>query len=156
MNDVHGREMECWIAWVRLAAVPFAVLQVAISPNYPPGYEARAWLITAVLGAGAVAIFWLARREFGARAQAVLGASALAFDTVVVSAYVLVFYFQSGSPIRQLLYLVMVEGAVRYGIRGGLRFTSTPNRRFNFATVTSMCDCPWPVSSSSFVCWSRV
>ena len=40
----------------------------------------------------------------------------------------------------------------RYGIRGSLRFTSTPNRRFSFATVTSMCDCPWPASSSSFVC----
>ena len=32
----------------------------------------------------------------------------------------------------------------RYGIRGGFRFTSTPNRRFSFATVTSMCSCPWP------------
>ena len=32
----------------------------------------------------------------------------------------------------------------RYGMRGGLRLTSTPNRRFSFATVTSMCSCPWP------------
>ena len=43
----------------------------------------------------------------------------------------------------------------RYGIRGGLRFTSTPNRRFSFATVTSMCSWPWPASSSSWVCGSR-
>ena len=44
----------------------------------------------------------------------------------------------------------------RYGIRGGFRFTSTPNRRFSFATVTSMCSWPWPASSSSWVCGSRV
>ena len=44
----------------------------------------------------------------------------------------------------------------RYGIRGGLRFTSTPNRRFSFATVTSMCSWPCPASSSSCVCGSRV
>src|SRR6266849_4424632 len=41
-------------------------------------------------------------------------------------------------------------------MRGGFRFTSTPNRRFSFATVTSMCSCPWPDSSSSLVCGSRL
>ena len=43
----------------------------------------------------------------------------------------------------------------RYGMRGGFRLTSTPNRRFSFATVTSMCSWPWPESSSSLVCGSR-
>ena len=41
-------------------------------------------------------------------------------------------------------------------MRGGLRLTSTPNRRFSFATVTSMCSWPWPDSSSSLVCGSRL
>ena len=44
----------------------------------------------------------------------------------------------------------------RYGMRGGFRLTSTPNRRFSLATVTSMCTWPWPASSSSLVCGSRV
>ena len=43
----------------------------------------------------------------------------------------------------------------RYGMRGGLSSTSTPKRRFSFATVTSMCIWPWPASSSSWVCGSR-
>ncbi len=43
----------------------------------------------------------------------------------------------------------------RYGMRGGLSSTSTPKRRFSFATVTSMCIWPWPASSSSCVCGSR-
>jgi len=40
-------------------------------------------------------------------------------------------------------------------MRGGLSSTSTPKRRFSFATVTSMCIWPWPASSSSWVCGSR-
>ena len=42
------------------------------------------------------------------------------------------------------------------GMRGGFRLTSTPKRRFSLATVTSMCSCPWPASSSSLVCGSRL
>ena len=41
-------------------------------------------------------------------------------------------------------------------MRGGFRLTSTPKRRFSLATVTSICSCPWPESSSSFVCGSRL
>jgi hypothetical protein len=34
------REIERWIAWVQLVAVPFAVLEVGlISEGYPPGYR---------------------------------------------------------------------------------------------------------------------
>src|SRR5436190_1237796 len=48
------REVELWIARVRLAAVCFAVLEVGIlSENYPPGYENYAWIATAVFAAGA-------------------------------------------------------------------------------------------------------
>src|SRR5664279_2874117 len=33
------RPLEWWIAVVRLAAVPLAILQVALTKQYPPGYE---------------------------------------------------------------------------------------------------------------------
>jgi hypothetical protein len=47
------RQIERWIAWVRLFAVPFAVFEVGvISSGYPPGYESWAWIITAVLASG--------------------------------------------------------------------------------------------------------
>src|SRR5262249_48774338 len=35
-----------------------------------------------------------------------------------------VYNFERGSPIRQILYLVVVEGAVRFGIVGGLLMTA--------------------------------
>jgi GAF domain len=41
------RETERWIAWVRLAAVPFAIVEVGLlSTDYPPGYEGWAWATT--------------------------------------------------------------------------------------------------------------
>jgi signal transduction histidine kinase len=53
-----------------------------------------------------------------------LGILATAFDFAVVAAYVLVYYFQTGSPIRQLLFLPLVEAALRYGISGAVVMTA--------------------------------
>jgi signal transduction histidine kinase len=117
------RETERWIAWVRLAAVPFAVVNVAFARNYPGGFQVGGWTITAVLTVGAVALLGLSRRDWSRAAQLRLGVLATAFDFAVVTAYVLVYYFQTGSPIRQLLFLPLVEAALRYGIPGALVLT---------------------------------
>ena len=117
-GGVRTLESERWIAWIRLGAVPFALFQVAISPGYPTSaYELAAWILTGLFAAGAVAIFLLARAD--APNLRLLAPGALAFDTLVVSGYTLIFHFQPGSPIRQLLLLVVLEAAVRYGIVGG-------------------------------------
>jgi len=51
-------ETERWIAWARLAAVPFAIVEVGLlSTDYPPGYENWAWATTALLAVGAVVLF---------------------------------------------------------------------------------------------------
>jgi signal transduction histidine kinase len=118
------QETERWIAWVRLAAVPFAIVNVAFARDYPSGFQARGWAITAVLTVGAVALLWLSRREWPRAAQIRLGILATAFDFAVVAAYVLVYYFQIGSPIRQLLFLPLVEAALRYGIPGAVVMTA--------------------------------
>jgi signal transduction histidine kinase len=114
------RDTERWIAWIRLGAVPFAILQVAIASGYPKGYERAAWLATACFGVGTVVLFRMGRRELNRRDQVRLGVLALAFDFAIVSAYVLVFSFQAESPVRQVLYLPLVEAALRYGIPGAL------------------------------------
>ncbi len=49
-----------------------------------------------------------------------LGVAALAFDIGVAAIFVLVYSFEEGSPIRQLLYLPVIEGALRYGLAGGV------------------------------------
>jgi signal transduction histidine kinase len=111
------REAESWLAWIRLGAVPFAVFQVALGSSYPPHYELLAWLTTAVLAVGAVVLFALTRTGVvGPR----LALAALAFDTAVISAYVLIYSFERGTPIRQLIFLPISEGALLYGIRGSV------------------------------------
>ena len=117
------RRAESWIAWVRLGAVPFAAFQVAIADDYPPRYEAWGWIATGALAAGAALIFVLSRRSLQPELQARLGVAALVFDAAIVSAFVLVYSFERGTPIRQLLFLPLVEAAFRYGIVGSLVLT---------------------------------
>jgi signal transduction histidine kinase len=115
------RDTERWIALVRLAAVPFAIVEVgALTSNFPNGYEAWAWAATAALAVGAVGLFFLSRSQVFDRAPHRIGFLAIAFDTVVLSAFVVIYQFEIGSPVRQVFYVLLVEAAVRYGIRGGL------------------------------------
>jgi signal transduction histidine kinase len=113
---------ERWLAWVRLGAVPFAAFQAAITSDYPPGHEAWVWATVGVLAIGAALIWWLAQRELTPRDLARLGFAALAFDFAIVTSFVLALTFIRATPIRQVLILVLIEAAFRYGIPGGLGF----------------------------------
>jgi signal transduction histidine kinase len=108
------RPLEWWISFVRLLAVPFAVLQVALTEGYPPGYEPIAWLLTAALAVGAVALFATVRETLAYRFLA------MGFDIAIVSGFVVLYGFELGTPTRQLLFLAIVVGAVRFGMRGGI------------------------------------
>jgi signal transduction histidine kinase len=124
MTDLlHLRQTERWIASVRLGGVLFAVLQVVLSTGYPPGYLRDAWIVTVMFAFGSVIVFALSRRELPRHRQLTLAVTALAFDTAILSAYLLVYNFESGSPIRQVLYLAVIEAAVRFGIVGPLLLT---------------------------------
>jgi signal transduction histidine kinase len=114
------RALERWIAWVRLGAIPFAIVQVELSRDYPSDRLVEARLVTAALTVGAVVLFWLTRREWSERGQARLGLAALCFDFAIVSAYILVFSYERGTPVREIMLLPLVEAALRYGIRGGV------------------------------------
>jgi signal transduction histidine kinase len=118
------RETERWIAWVRAAGVAFAALQVALSTGYPPGYRTAAWIVTAVFAVGAALIWALARRPLDLRRARLLAIGALAFDVAVLSAYLLAYSWEAGSPIRQVLLLAVVEAAIRFGMVGPVVVTA--------------------------------
>jgi signal transduction histidine kinase len=114
-------ELDRLIAWVRLLVVPVAVLEVALeSGEYPSGWEAWAWVVTAVFACGALALFWASRRHLPGVLRRRLGFAALGFDAAIVSAYVLLHSYEAGTPVRQLLFLPVVEAALRFGVRGGI------------------------------------
>jgi hypothetical protein len=109
------RDVADWIPWVRLIATPFTILEVLIERgNYPPGYERWAWLVTGVFVVGALFLFVLARTGRGLAAPAGLG-----FDLVLLSSYVAVYSFEAGTPVRQILFVAVVEAGVLYGRLGG-------------------------------------
>jgi signal transduction histidine kinase len=117
------RDVERWIAWIRLGAVPFAIFQVALDRHYPRHYELGAWLTTGVFAVGALAFWTVSRREWSKAALQRIGLAALAFDFAIVSAYTLIYSYEQASPIRQVMYLPLVEAALRYGIVGALAVT---------------------------------
>jgi signal transduction histidine kinase len=116
----RARAVERWIGWIRLGAIPLAIFQVLITEGYPDGYLLWAWLTTAALVVGGLLLFWLGRRDWTRAAQLRLGLAALTFDFAIGSAYTLIYSFQSDSPIRQVMFVPLVEAALRYGIPGAL------------------------------------
>src|SRR4051795_13103769 len=108
------RPLEWWISVVRLCAVPLVALQVLLTSTYPSGYEAIAWTLLGGFAVGAVVLYATVRET---RTYALV---AMVFDFVFISGFVVLYAFDAGTPTRQLLYLAIVVGAARFGMRGGV------------------------------------
>jgi signal transduction histidine kinase len=115
-------ETERWVASLRVGAVVFVLFQLLISNDDFPSrrYEVLIWMTTGALAVGAAVFFWLSRRDLSRTALLRVGALAMAFDAAVVGAYVLIYSFDSGTPVRQALFIPIAEAALRYGIWGGV------------------------------------
>jgi signal transduction histidine kinase len=120
VSDEQRVYAERWLAWVRVGAVPFVVFQAVIAGPYTASQATWIWTTTAVFALGALVLLAIARRELDREALERLGLAALIFDFAVVSAFILGLHYQATTPVRQVMILVLVEAAFRYGIRGGL------------------------------------
>jgi signal transduction histidine kinase len=119
-EESRRREIEGWIAWVRLGALVFAVLEIGVfTPRFPAGYLNAAWALTIAFAAGTMLLFWLARAA-PERHLAPVGVAALTFDASVVAAYAIVFSYEYGNQTRFALVAVVVEAALRFGLAGGV------------------------------------
>ena len=113
------RDVETWMAWVRLGGVVFAALEVGVfTTHFPPGYKTMGWIITGAFAVGAIVLFQLAMEDRPARRPA-LGFSALLFDTGIIAAYSTIFSYEYGNQTHWALIIAVVEAALRYGIWGG-------------------------------------
>jgi glucose-6-phosphate-specific signal transduction histidine kinase len=75
---------------------------------------------TAAFVVGTLLFFWLSRRELSLPALRRIGFLALLFDSAIVASYLLVYSYESGTPIRQAVFIPVIEAALRYGIWGGV------------------------------------
>jgi signal transduction histidine kinase len=107
------------IAIVRLAIVPLALAKILVDRDgFPAGYEAAAWTVLAAHAVVAVALFFLTSHRRG-RGRLLVVLSVLA-DSVLATAWMFVFAWEAGQPLRSLLFLVVVEAAVFFRFRIGL------------------------------------
>jgi signal transduction histidine kinase len=119
-DALRGREIELWVARVRVLGVVFAVLEIGVfTKTFPSGYETAAWALTAAFALGTLVLLVLVRRCDDEFLPAV-GFAALAFDTAVIAAYGIVFAYEYGNQTRFALVLVVAEAALRYGLPGGI------------------------------------
>ena len=108
--------LEWWIGIIRLCAVPFAILQIALTDHLSRTDARIAWSLVGLLAVGAVALF----ATVGDGTSRVHSAVSMAFDFSILGAFVILFAFEPGTPTRQLLLIGVVAGAIRYGMVGGI------------------------------------
>jgi signal transduction histidine kinase len=125
VNDLaRKRDLERTLTRIRLAALVVAVVDIAFLNTYPSrSWELAAYAVTATAVAGSIVLGLVARRDLDEPTLSRFGVVAFCFDAAVAAGYVLVFQYEAGTPIRELLILVVAEGAVRWGRRGALAAT---------------------------------
>jgi signal transduction histidine kinase len=115
------RRLELWMTYVRWFGVLFGALAFSIEPTYPDqATEQAAWLLLIFLGLGNLAIWGALARFTSERHLRRLGALTFAFDCLVVMGIVWVFAYEDPYVTWALLFVLPLEGALRYRLMGAL------------------------------------
>jgi signal transduction histidine kinase len=115
------RRSEQTMVFVRWLGVAFAVVQIlGYEDPYPPGVERLALLLAAALGLANLVISVLSLRDLSLRAAGTLSVAALTIDVVVVSGFVWLYAFDEVSALWAVLFILPLEGAIRFGLGGAL------------------------------------
>jgi signal transduction histidine kinase len=109
------------MTYVRWFGVVFAAVSIPIQPHYPDALTRElAWVVAGTLAFGSVAIWGaLARIDKEANLQK-LGAVAFAFDCLIVMSFVWLYAYQDPYVAWALLFVLPMEAALRYRLRGAL------------------------------------
>jgi signal transduction histidine kinase len=107
---------------VRWAAAVFAAVQVLAyrTEPYPPGIEAAALGLAGLLALANVGIWLASRRVTNLRGARRLAVVALAVDILLASAFVWLYAFDPVSALWAVLFILPLEGAIRFGLTGAL------------------------------------
>lgn len=109
------------MTYVRWFAIAFAVIAVAVNPDFPnAGVRWQAWTLVAILAAGSFAIWGWSGRTISEDKHELIGKVAFAFDAAIVMCFVWVYAFERPYVTWALLLLLPLEGSLRYRMRGAV------------------------------------
>jgi signal transduction histidine kinase len=118
------RRLELGLARIRWFGVAFGLFQtwqVAMSPQAQPAYVVPVTLaLLGVLAGGNLAIVPLASRASTPRALRAIGLTAFVLDAAVVVGVAWIYSYDPGDTTWVLLYVLPMEGALRYQLRGAI------------------------------------
>lgn len=122
MGDLEElRRLEGSMTYVRWFGVVVGAVSIALQRDWPQGSERPlAWGLMTALALGSLVIWGLNGRIATTHDHRRLGAAAFAFDAVVIMASVWLFSFQEPYVVWALLFVLPMEGALRYRLRGAL------------------------------------
>lgn len=149
------RRLELWMTYVRWFGVLFGALAVAIETQYPdPSIERAAWLLLAFLGLGNLGIWAALARISSERDLTRLGLATFVFDAIVVMGIVWVFAYEDPYVTWALLFVLPLEGALRYRLRGALAAAAAVAAFFlaQSAHVATETGADFDLSTYIFVC----
>jgi signal transduction histidine kinase len=117
----HALGLEQWVTYVRWIGVLLATFLVPLRSGYPgPEVEAAAWGLTAVLALGNLTIWGAIGRVGTEAAQQRLGRAAFVFDGLVIMGYVWLYAHEDPYLTWAVLFVLPLEGALRYRVQGAL------------------------------------
>ncbi|HYP24470.1 MAG TPA: HAMP domain-containing sensor histidine kinase [Actinomycetota bacterium] len=115
------RRLERGMTRVRWFGAAFGALSIALQEGYPSrATEIAAWALIGALAVGNLVIWGVQGRVDTVAAQRRLGDLAFAFDALVIGGIVWVFSFEDPYATWALLFVVPMEGALRYRFRGAV------------------------------------
>ena len=106
---------------VRWAGTAFGLLQaLTFYLPYPPGILPLALALVATLAIGNVAIMFAHAHTSELTTVRKLSVCGMALDTLVIIGFTFVYAFDEATSIWALIYIIPLEGAIRFGLRGAI------------------------------------
>lgn len=120
LKDLHRSQRVMII--VRWIGVPWAFFQTMFysSLPYPEGFRAMALVLVGILAAGNGILHLLYRRPGAIHRARVIAIAGLGLDIFVLSGFVWLFAFDPGSALWAILFILPLEGATSFQLRGAL------------------------------------
>ncbi len=108
-----------WLVALRAVLVVSGAVAVALT-DFPPSYEAWAWVVVGFFAAVTVFSGAVSAVELGPVARVRARMLLLALDAVAAIGFISVFSFEAGEPWRALYLIPIAAAALRFGLVGGL------------------------------------